>query len=232
MKIALIPSYNPTSILITLAKELSQDNYEVIVVNDGSNTNLDHIFKSCSKYAKVISYSQNQGKGYALKQGLNYIQNNYSKPYYVVTMDSDGQHLIKDANHLINQSIKYPDSLILGKRIRDKNIPLRSTIGNNITRFVYHQITKIDIYDTQTGLRAFSNKLIDKLSQIEGNRYEYEINVLLTMAKEKVNIQEVEIETIYIDENKSSHFNPIKDSYRIYKSIFKFYFQNHKSEKK
>ena len=146
-------------------------------------------------------------------------------------MDCDGQHTIKDAKKLIEEVINNKNTLVLGKRIRSEKTPLRSRIGNFITRFVYKIGTGLDIYDTQTGLRVFSNKLIDYMLGVDGNRFEYEMNVLLRCAKDKITIKEIVIETIYIDNNSKSHFNGIKDSYIIYKNIIKFLILSNKGRK-
>ena len=71
-------------------------------------------------------------------------------------------------------------------------------------------------------MRAFSGKMIPEMLTIPGERYEYEMNVLLFLAKEGVPMKEVPIETIYINDNAESHFDTVKDSYRIYKQILKF----------
>lgn len=64
------------------------------------------------------------------------------------------------------------------------------------------------VYDTQTGLRAFSVSRIPMMLEMQGERYEYEINVLLYATRRKIPIQEVEIATVYLDGNQTSHFNP------------------------
>jgi len=219
--IILIPSYEPDEKLVSLVDNLSKEDMDVIIVDDGSVKNYKDIFTSCKEYAKVISYKENKGKGHALKTGLKYIKDNFKEPYIVVTMDSDGQHTIKDAKKIIKELLKSRKGLILGKRIRNEKTPLRSKIGNSITKFVYKITTGLDVYDTQTGLRAFSDDLIDLLLEIEGNRFEYEMNVLLKCAIEGIKIKEIEISTIYLDNNSGTHFNAIKDSYRIYKDIIK-----------
>ena len=88
----------------------------------------------------------------------------------------------------------------------------------------YGITTGIHVYDTQTGLRAFTNRLMDRMLSVSGDRFEYEMNVLLECARNNINIHEIEIETIYIDNNRSSHFNGVRDSYLIYKDIFKYLF--------
>ena len=213
--IILIPSYEPTNELINLVKKIKHD---IVVVNDGSSSEYDDIFNEVKKHAKIISYDKNHGKGYALKIGLKYIDDNYKCKYIVVTMDSDGQHSINDIDKLVKEVSN--NTLILGKRLRGENTPLRSYLGNSITRFVYKLVTKKDIYDTQTGFRAFSNDLVPYMLSVDGDRFEYEMNVLLY--SNGIKIKEVEVDTIYIENNKGTHFDGIKDSYRIYKQIFKF----------
>ena len=219
--IILIPAYEPDNKLFNLVNELSIENTNIVVIDDGSGLSYKEIFDKCKEHANVISYETNKGKGYAIKTGLQYIKDNYKEPYIVVTMDSDGQHRVSDAKKLIKEIDINEKILILGKRIRNNSTPLRSKIGNSITRFIYRMTTGLDVYDTQSGLRVFNNTLVDYLIDIEGNRFEYEMNVLLKCAINKIKIKEVEIETIYIDNNSGSHFNTIKDSYRIYKDIIK-----------
>lgn len=217
--IALIPSYEPDENLPKIVKELKKKNFEIVVVNDGSDESCNKYFEDC--HTKVISYNKNQGKGYALKTGLKYIKNHYDD-YVVVTMDSDGQHTVKDALRLCKYIEEHPKELVLGKRIRNEKTPIRSKIGNSITRFVFRVISGQDVYDTQTGLRAFTKDVLDYHLQVEGNRFEYEMNILLKARQHNIKLTELEIETIYIDKNSKSHFNTIKDSYRVYKEIFKF----------
>ena len=220
-KVILIPSYEPDDKLIKLVNNLKKEKLDIVVVNDGSGKEYDNLFKEIDKKSKVISYNTNKGKGYALKRGLEYIKENY-KNYIVVTMDSDGQHSVKDAINLSNYAENHLDELVVGKRIRSKKTPLRSKIGNGITMLIYELTTGVKVYDTQTGLRAFSNNLMDFMLNVDGNRYEYEMNVLLQAPSNNIKIKEIEIETIYIENNKSSHFNTIKDSYRVYKEIIKY----------
>lgn len=217
--IVLIPSYEPDENLTKLIKNLNKNKITSIVVDDGSGKDYKEIFDNLD--TKVISYEINQGKGHALKEGYKYIKDNY-KEYVVVTMDSDGQHRIEDALNLYNYILKNDDTLVLGKRPRGEKTPLRSKVGNAITRFVFHLVSGQDVYDTQTGLRAFSNKLIDYMLKVKGERFEYEMNVLLYAKNNKIPIKELEIETIYIDNNSKSHFNAFKDSFKVYKEIIKF----------
>lgn len=217
--ILLIPAFEPDEKLIELVNNINKEKITNIVIDDGSGPNYKDLFDKLD--TKVISYKQNKGKGYALKTGYKYIKDNY-KDYIIVTIDSDGQHRIEDAIKLYKYILKHDNELVLGKRPRSKKTPLRSRIGNGITKFIFNLVARQHIYDTQTGLRAFSNTLMEYMLGIDGNRYEYEMNVLLNAHKNNIPIHEIEIKTIYIDNNSGSHFNPFKDSLKIYKEIFKF----------
>lgn len=221
-KIALIPAYEPDNKLLQLLKELVEKKFSIILVDDGSGKAYRKIFDEAKNYAYVISYDKNKGKGYALKIGLKYIKENISEEYSVITMDSDGQHTVEDAEKLLRYIENHPNEIALGMRLRKNNIPLKSKFGNELTRLVYKLSTGIDIYDTQTGLRAFTYKLVDMMLDIEGNRYEYEMNVLLEAASSRIKMQEIEIQTIYENNNKGSHFHPVRDSLIIYRQILKF----------
>ena len=105
---------------------------------------------------------------------------------------------------------------------REKQVPWKSRFGNAVTRKVFALAAGTEIYDTQTGLRAFTADLIPELLKISGDRYEYEINMLMELAGMGVPIEEVPIETVYLDGNASSHFSTIRDSYRIYRKILRY----------
>ena len=220
--VALIPAYKPSLQLLELLKSLSDSGFKTVIVNDGSGPDYEKLFIDCSRYAEILHHKKNRGKGSAIKTGLRYIYQTYRTDCIIVTVDADGQHLANDALRIAKAAEASPNSLVLGSRKLGKTVPLRSRFGNSITRFVFRLSTGCAVYDTQTGLRAFSGQMIPEMINIEGERYEYEMNVLLRLAKEKVKIVELEIETIYIDDNASSHFDAVKDSALIYKEILKF----------
>ena len=219
---ALIPAYQPDEKLITLLEELNANtDYDIFVVNDGSRKECDEIFNAAARYSTILVHEVNRGKGAALKTGISYILEN-TDCEGVVTLDSDGQHTVTDTKRTVEALEEHPDSLIVGGRLFTGKVPLRSKFGNAVTRGVFKMSTGVGVHDTQTGLRAFSRKLMPELAELKGDRYEYEMNVLLECTEKSIPIFEIPIETIYIEENKSSHFNPLKDSWKIYKLIIKF----------
>lgn len=221
-RVALIPAYEPESVMIPLLERLADADFQIVVVDDGSGAAYAQIFRQAAKWAEVLTHAVNGGKGRALKTGFEYIATNYSADSVVVTVDADGQHSPEDALRVCAEAGAHPDALVLGSRSFTGNVPLRSRFGNTFTRGVFRLTTGRRVGDTQTGLRAFSARWIPTLLEIPGDRYEYEMNVLLLWAKEKRPIREVEIATIYLEDNQSSHFSAVKDSVRIYGDILKF----------
>ena len=220
--IALIPAYRPSAFLPELLEQLYSLGFEIVVVDDGGGAEFEHIFFESSRYAEVLYHVQNAGKGAALKTGLAYIASHYPKDSVIVTVDADGQHKPGDAFAVCSLAESNPGALVLGSRKLNRNVPLRSKFGNTVTRLVYRLSTGLNVYDTQTGLRAFHAKFIPEMLLIPGERYEYEMSVLLQFARKKIPILEHEIETVYLDDNSSSHFDAVRDSVRIYKEILKF----------
>ena len=221
-RIALIPAYEPDKNMLEVAAGLKKQGFEIVIVNDGSGDGSFEIFEQALEFAAVLSHGKNRGKGAALKTGFQYISQHFKAPFTVVTVDADGQHKAEDALRVCMAAEENRDSLILGSRSFHGKVPLRSRFGNTVTRFVYRIFSGVRVYDTQTGLRAFSDRILPRMLTIEGERYEYEMNMLMRFASEQRKIQEIRIDTVYLDGNSSSHFDTVKDSYRIYKEILKF----------
>ena len=214
--VPIIPALNPDDKLIELVNELKNSFKDIIIVNDGSESS--DIFNKINGCI-ILTHDVNKGKGAALKTAFDYYLNNLSSKYLgVITIDSDGQHLPVDAIEMSNILAKE-DKFILGTRLfNTKTTPFRNKLGNRITSRVFKWIYKVYIKDTQTGLRGIPNRLIKILKEVEGNRFEYELNVLIKLVKMKEEIIQHDIKTVYLkNSNKKSHFKVLKDSYQIYK---------------
>lgn len=226
----LIPTFNPDNNLIKLIKELKEkwdstlfrSELSVVIVDDGSDRKrsrelLDIL--SADKNIKILKHDRNMGKGIAIKSGLKYLQKKQTK--FIVTADSDGQHSPHDIYRILAFAIKK-DNLVLGVRdFSKKRVPLKSLFGNRVTSGIFFLVTGKKLTDTQTGLRAFPRSFIQKLLNIAGERYEYELNVLLETSSSK-SIDTITIDTIYLDNNKKSFFRPIRDSVLVYSVFVKY----------
>lgn len=223
MNAILIPAYKPDDKLVALTDQLlTHDDLKLVVVDDGSGEAFRPVFEALDKRVTLISYPDNKGKGGALKTGIRYIMDHMPECERLVTADADGQHRYADIRRVLDKSEEMPGALVLGSRAFDGDVPLRSRFGNAMTRQVFAIASGVKVRDTQTGLRGFDRDGMRLFVDVPGDRYEYEINMLLTAARAEMPIYEVTIETVYLNDNESSHFNPLKDSLRIYACILKF----------
>ncbi|SHO54016.1 bifunctional glycosyltransferase family 2/GtrA family protein [Anaerocolumna xylanovorans] len=224
MDIIIIPAYNPDMKLIHLVEELYKKKLNhIVVVNDGSDQSALDIFHKLDEYAVVLTHGVNRGKGAAIKTALKYIFDNFDEEDNVVILDADGQHRPVDAVRILYELHNSSSDLVLGVRSFTGKVPFPSLIGNTITKYVFRLFNGKWISDTQTGLRAFSYKMIHQLLNVKGERFEYEMNVLLYCVRRDLKISEVPIATIYHDsKNSCSHFRVIWDSIRIYGNLLAF----------
>lgn len=221
--VVVIPAYQPSERLIDLAEAVSGFGCAIVIVDDGSSSRSDYFWHLLSHYAAIIHHPENRGKGVALKTAFSFIEESMPEADCIITMDADGQHLPRDMERVALCARSHPGALVLGSRSFEGEVPLRSRLGNGLTRLVFSAVSGQRVNDTQTGLRAFDRSLLEELLSVSGERYEYEMNVLLHCADWGIPMLEVPIQTVYLDrENSSSHFDGVRDSFRIYKNILKF----------
>lgn len=209
----LIPTYNNSTTIAKVIEDVKEYADEIIVVNDGSTDNTSEIL-STTKDIRVIEYTQNQGKGYALKLGL-------SKAHewgfrYAITIDSDGQHYADDIPVFIKRIEEAPDSLLIGARnLTADNMPSKNTFANKFSNFWYKVETGQKLTDTQSGFRLYP---LDKLQNVRliTRRYEFEVEIIVRAAWRGVNVENVPIKVYYPpEEERVSHFRPLRDFTRI-----------------
>ena len=221
----LIPAYQPDARLPRLILELhrADPSTKIVVVDDGSGQKFSDIFEaSATAGAHVISYEHNRGKGYALREGFTWIRDVAGdSPECVVTADADGQHTLNDIFR-VGRTCTDTGKSVLGVREFVGHVPARSRIGNTATSALFWLATGWKLKDTQTGLRAFPVALLPELLEVQGDRYEYELRVLLHLAKFRHPVSQIPIETIYEAGNPTSHFRPLQDSARIWAPLLKF----------
>lgn len=221
-RFALIPALEPDEQLISLCRALRDAGFHIVVVDDGSSAACEAVFAQAAQLADCLSHVDNLGKGAAIKTGLRHILEISGEGDVVVTADADGQHLPADVERVARAAAENPSALVLGSRSFTGAVPLRSRIGNLAARAVYRIAAHCRISDTQTGLRAFTRERIPFLLEIPGQRYEYEMNMLLLCPQRGVPLLELPIETVYIAKNASSHFRPLRDACRILRELMRF----------
>lgn len=221
-----IPAYKPDEKCRNTIHEILTAGFQrIIIVDDGSGPEYTDFFESLKPISEVtvLRHAANQGKGRALKTAFHYILNQKLPYEAIITADADGQHLASDMLKIGRQLEKSPQHVVLGARdFTKKDVPFRSRFGNRFTRLLFRLSTGATLTDTQTGLRGIPVHHLPELLTVLGERFEYEMNMLAALRRNRVVISEVMIETVYIENNRSSHFHPLRDSYHIYK-IFLLY---------
>lgn len=227
--IIIIPAYQPDEKLVDLVGELIENGFKkILLVNDGSDKRCDLIFRKIEERNEttVLSHEKNKGKGAALKTAISFIIRQGIEKQNIITIDADGQHRVEDII-AVSKQIEEKKGIVLGVRnFSKKEIPFRSKFGNKLTSFIFFLFLGMKLKDTQTGLRAFPSKILKDLVTIEGDRYEYETNVLIYLQKKRIPYFQTEISTVYLEQNKSSHFRVVRDSMKIYGIILKYLFSS------
>ncbi len=222
-----LPSLNPDEKLTAVLYELREAGFDdILLVNDGSDSaHLTYFPSEDDENCELLTHEVNRGKGAALKTAFRRFLQSRSESIGVVTVDGDHQHRAEDVRRCAEAMFEDPRFVILGVRDFSKQgTPFRSRAGNLLTSLVFRVFCGLRISDTQTGLRAIPRSYLPDLAGVEGDRFEYETNMLLEMKKRNIPYREIPIETVYIEGNSSSHFHAVRDSFKIYRLIFKFLF--------
>jgi len=221
-----LPSLDPDKKFKAVVDELVETGFEnIVIVDDGSCDERRKWFEDASKYPQchVLHHGVNKGKGRALKTAFAFVNKELPTVKGVITIDGDGQHLTKDIIACGERMLKEVNCVVLGCRDFDApGVPPRSVAGNKTTSRMFRIFCGIKLSDTQTGLRAIPAQYLDTFCNLEGERFEYETNMLLQMKRLGIRFVEQSIETVYDTDDYSSHYNAVKDSYRIGKIMLKF----------
>ena len=224
-----LPSLDPDEKLVAVIDGLLEYGFtDIILVNDGSKAeNLHYFTDAAAAHPEIhlLHHEVNRGKGAALKTAFTWFLENRHDGFGVVTVDGDNQHHPADTRACCEHMLET-GNVVLGCRDFDQDdVPPRSRFGNKTTSMVFKIFVGMTISDTQTGLRAIPKDDLEIIATIAGDRFEYETNMLLAMKQQGIPFDEVKIRTVYIEENKSSHFRVIHDSWRIYKLILAHFFR-------
>ncbi len=221
--VVVIPAFNPDRRLPELVEHLRRKGLmRIVVVDDGSRPGCGEFFARAAPACTVLRHAVNLGKGRALKTAFNHCALHYPSAAGVVTVDADGQHDPEDVLAVARTLEQRPGTLVLGARRFTGGVPLRSLLGNLVTRHVFLILTGKKISDTQSGLRGIPMRFLEPLISLEGERYEYEMNMLIFTRRSGIAVEEVPIRAIYLEGNRSSHFNPLLDSFSIYFLLLRF----------
>ena len=225
--VIILPSLNPNEKFDRVVDGLLDAGFQkILIVDDGSDAAHQKHFERAKTFPQctVLHHPVNLGKGRALKDGFAAALKQFPEAEGIITIDGDGQHLTKDIIACGERMLREKTQVVLGCRDFDlPGVPARSVAGNKTTSRMF-RLYGIRLSDTQTGLRAIPKKYLQRFCNVAGERFEYETNMLLKMKHWKIGFSEQPIETVYEDENSGSHYNAVKDSWRIFKIMFRAIF--------
>lgn len=209
----LLPTYNNAQTLRDVLTDVLQYTANVIVVNDGSTDSTVEILSEF-RSIEVVSYETNQGKGYALRRGLQRARD--LEYEYAISIDSDGQHFANDLPVFLNEIANGYDGLLVGRRNMDQaSVPGKSNFGRNFSNFWYRVETGLRLEDTQSGYRCYPVRPMTDLKFFTV-KFEFEIEVLVRAAWSGVPVKEVPVKVFYpAKDERISHFRPFADFTRI-----------------
>ena len=229
--VIVIPAYRPVPALLELTKQLaaSGDYRRIIVIDDGSGPEFAPLFHKTQSLSGVtlLRHAVNLGKGAALKTGFNCALCEYPDASGVITADADGQHATGDVRKVAERLMANPETVVIGARRFSDNVkvPWRSRFGNQLTIGAVRLLVGQKLSDTQTGLRGLPLSFLPHLMRIPSTGYEFELGtVLIACRHHDYRVVEEPVAAIYLDGNRSSHFNPLLDSARIYFVLLRFGF--------
>lgn len=220
----LIPVWHPGGTLLELLSKLSVLGFGLLlVVDDGSPAASSEVFREVGELPRVeiLRHARNRGKGRALKTGFAHLLRAHPQLLGVVTADADGQHTASDIERVARVLLQGGGRPVLGSRRFEGRVPRFSRIGNAFARKLFGWITGARLLDTQTGLRGLPISLLPALLEIRGERYEYETTMLAYLCRLGQGPVELPIETIYLEDNRASHFHPLWDSVRVYVALLR-----------
>jgi len=223
--VVVIPALNPEGTLLTLVEELRERGFtRFLIVDDGSRWGSQPLFETLANQGCIVlHHGANRGKGAAIKTALDTLRSCFPDATGLLTVDSDGQHLPDDVLRVAQEFERHSDHIVLGTReFRERPVPLKSKMGNAFSRIYFKLDTGVSCPDTQTGLRCIPIACTGFAREVEGERYDYEMNFLTAAVKNDIPVATVPITTVYTAGNTGSHFRPLLDSALIYRSLLRF----------
>ncbi len=217
----IVPTFNNDQTLKQVLDSVLDQSQEVVVVNDGSTDYTEEILRGFGERIDLVSYSENKGKGFALRSGFKRAAELGFT--HAITIDSDGQHFASDIPNFLAQIKLDTNALVIGARnMNAQNVPGKSSFGNKFSNFWFRLETGIKLADTQSGFRLYPLHAMKNLSLFT-NKFEFEIEVIVKSAWKGISVKNIPIEIYYGPGDKRvSHFRPFRDFTRI--SILNTYF--------
>ncbi len=165
-----IPAYNEEkSVMDVIMRIPNHQNYEIIVVNDGSTDSTLRVLKNVKRKIKIINHEQNQGYGASIISGIKNSSGNI-----IVTIDSDGQHFPEDIPELIQPILNKKADIVVGSRYLGKcyyKVPMYTRLGEFCISLCLWLFFRQKVGNNQSGFRAFNRRSLAMFDRIYSNKF-------------------------------------------------------------
>ena len=232
MKVSIVvPLYNEERTIVNILskiqdeiKKLNEFNFEVIIINDGSNDNSKKLLEeNLSLYNTLISLNNNRGKGFAIREGLKKVSGEI-----ILIQDADLEYLPHNYKNLLEPFIKYNAHVVYGSRLVYAKVHrvlfFWHVIANKIITLCSNFFTNLNLTDVETGYKVFRSDVLKKID-LKENSFAFEVEVTQKIAKIKPKLRIFEVGISYFgrtyNEGKKIGF---KDSIHALIAIFKYIF--------
>ena len=193
----IIPVYNEEKTILEILKKINKQKikdveFEIIVINDGSNDNTLNILKSNEKYYdKLINRSLSGGKGAAILEGMN-----SAKGEYFLFQDADLEYDPNEYEKLINPILANKADVVFGSRFQGAEphrvVYFWHRVGNGFLTLLSNIMTDINLTDMETCYKAFRTEILKSIN-IKEKRFGFEPEITAKVARMKCRIYEVGI---------------------------------------
>lgn len=222
--VAVIPALNPQEQLLEYVQQLYTQGIEsIVVVNDGSDEKYDWIFKKLDEksFCQVLTNEKNEGKGYSLKKGFQYVYSNYKTTCKgILTVGAHGQHRLKDVGLILRMTKVFSNSIVLGVRnLRSSDVKVSQYIGNRVISSLFKILFNRRLLDTQSGLRFIPLVELPWLLEVKGNDFDYDTNMLVEAIERRCPIYEVEIGSLRVKKNTILRYDEVMSIKEVIKQM-------------
>ncbi len=179
-----IPAYNEENSLEVFLPSLinfaQNNNYKIIVVNDGSKDNTLNVLMKFESQIAIISHKVNKGYGGAIKSGIK-----EADTEFVITIDADGQHVLDDVKLLHELIIEKDADMIVGSRAKQKSKNIYRNLGKFIIRSIAKLLLPLSIKDLNSGMKIYNTELAQNYIKLCPDSMAYSDIILLVFVNFK-----------------------------------------------
>ncbi len=220
----LIPAYNEVLTIRSVVKQCLQYTNQILVIDDGSSDKTVEVIQDLP--IQVVRHEKNAGKGQALLTGFAFWLDHAVSG--VITIDADGQHDPSDFSKFFERIVQLPNSIVIGARTKNtENAPKYRLFANKTADFFISLAARRSLNDTQSGFRYYPISFLTNYvkQKQQPHRFAFEVGILVSAVRSGLPVQYVDIQSCYPDAARKSHYHPVKDTWRIIKTVVRMIFK-------